>query len=385
MALFVQVCWLSDCGHVYSHTVNARVTGALAIALATAMQLSAAPADAETRGTRGTRALGEAFRAFRAGDYRTTYNLRRRLDRGGLANRDYADYAVGQSALLLGDVAEAQRRFARLASNRRSRFADTARWRLADCDWQAGDLRGARQRYARLLAAAARQRQPAGDLGLARYRVATALAQEGMTERAVAEYRGLWMQLPAHPLADDARAQARRLGGDDAVALSVSDRIARADRLTEQKKWRTAVLELDAVAGPLAPDQQDKKNLQLGRTLFKMRRQYEMAGRLLLDVWPRAGRDSDWALFHGARALSRAHRDREAIGWYQKGGARFPRSEWAGEAQYLAGWLEFNLGNYEAAVPHLRRMLRRYPPICCADSGAACAAGGARRPRSCRG
>src|SRR5690606_34362068 len=56
----------------------------------------------------------------------------------------------------------------------------------------------------------------------------------------------------------------------------------------------------------------------------------------------------------------RADRDREAITWYQRVVAEFPRTPWAAEAQFLSGWLAFNLGDYEAAIPHLEATLDRY-------------------------
>ena len=52
--------------------------------------------------------------------------------------------------------------------------------------------------------------------------------------------------------------------------------------------------------------------------------------------------------------------DKRAITEYQRVVAEYPRSRWAAEAQYLAGWLEFNLGNYRAGIPALERTLNRY-------------------------
>jgi soluble lytic murein transglycosylase len=90
-----------------------------------------------------------------------------------------------------------------------------------------------------------------------------------------------------------------------------------------------------------------------------MRRRYGDAGRLLLSVAPRMG--SAEALFHGARALSRSDQDDEAIRWYREVVAKYPRTDYAAEAQYLTGWLEFNRGRYKEAIGPLEEMLRRYP------------------------
>ena len=72
------------------------------------------------------------------------------------------------------------------------------------------------------------------------------------------------------------------------------------------------------------------------------------------------GGRADEALFHGARALSRADFDSEAIENYQRLVKEYPGSRWAAEAQFLSGWLEFNRGNYRKALPYLRVMPKRY-------------------------
>jgi soluble lytic murein transglycosylase len=66
------------------------------------------------------------------------------------------------------------------------------------------------------------------------------------------------------------------------------------------------------------------------------------------------------ALIHGARALSRADMDRDAIPWYLRVVKDYPRSSFAAEASYLAGWLWFNLGEYERAPPLLRAMRKQF-------------------------
>ena len=67
------------------------------------------------------------------------------------------------------------------------------------------------------------------------------------------------------------------------------------------------------------------------------------------------------ALFHGARALSRSDQDDDAIRWYRVVVAKYPRSDYAAEAQYLTGWLEFNRGRYREAIAPLEETLRRFP------------------------
>jgi soluble lytic murein transglycosylase len=90
-----------------------------------------------------------------------------------------------------------------------------------------------------------------------------------------------------------------------------------------------------------------------------MRRRYGEAGTLLLGVYQQVGGAE--AMFHGARALSRADKDDDAIAWYRKVVATYPKTPQAEEAAFLAGWLEFNRGRYREAVKPLEDSLKRYP------------------------
>ena len=116
-------------------------------------------------------------------------------------------------------------------------------------------------------------------------------AVAGRSDKALGEFRDLWMRHPSHPLAARARQRVIELAGESAAALSAVDRIARADRLTRDKWWREAVLELDQIGDDIPVDVRRKRDFELGRTLFKMRRQYKLAGDLLLSVYRSMGAD----------------------------------------------------------------------------------------------
>jgi soluble lytic murein transglycosylase len=92
-----------------------------------------------------------------------------------------------------------------------------------------------------------------------------------------------------------------------------------------------------------------------------MRHGYDIAAKKLLDVWPRMPGDLKVdALFHGARALSRADLDDQAIVKYREVVAKFPRTKLGAEASFLVGWLDFNRGHYKDALPGLEETLRKY-------------------------
>jgi soluble lytic murein transglycosylase len=130
--------------------------------------------------------------------------------------------------------------------------------------------------------------------------------------------------------------------------------------MTAAKSWWRAVAELRGIPDEAGADTVRRRDYAMAMTFYQMRRRYEDAGRILLGLYEKMGSEADEALFHGARALSRADLDEEAIRWYQKLVARYPRSKWAAEAQFLSGWLKFNLGKYREGIPYLEVVSKRF-------------------------
>jgi soluble lytic murein transglycosylase len=293
--------------------------------------------------------LGEAYRAYDANDLAGAHKLLAKLDDSKLLNADYALWLRGMVALRTGDIATAKTAFGKLGKIAGSHFAPQVPWRLADCAWEQGDKAGAAKQYARLIKAS--DASDVGDVGTAKFRIAEA-------HPTAAAYKQFLLDHPAHPLAARAEKRYGELGGEP---FSPADRIARARKLTAGHDWDEAVAEL-----ALIPDSSDlpaalanQRAYWLGTTLFQMRRRYADAATLLLGVYQKL--DSAEAMFHGARALSRADKDDEAIAWYHKVVATYPRTSWAQEAQFLSGWLEFNRGNYRASIKPLEDTLAKYP------------------------
>jgi soluble lytic murein transglycosylase len=323
----------------------------VAVVLAALLALAATPAEAK----RGAPAeLGAAWTALRDGDYaKAAKQADRALASKTLINRDYALYVAGQAAFALGDYQTALARFTELGKQAGSRFAPLAPWRVADCLWELGQHDKARPAYARLVG------KPGGDDAVARYRIAWAELEAGKKDAGLSDLRELALEDPAHPLADRALDELAAAG---APPLSPKERITRADRLTKMRAWPRALDELAWIPDDVPDDVRNLRDFHLGNTLFKMRRQYARAGLLLLSVYDKIGGAlAPYALFHGARGLSRGDRDDDAIGWYALVVKKYPDSEWAPEAQFLSGWLEYNRGNFKACIPGLEGLLAKYP------------------------
>ena len=301
------------------------------------------------------KALGEAYRAYDAGDLARAQAALDGLDDHKLVGADYALFLRGQVALLRGDGAAARAAFEALAAIKGSRFAGVAPWRVADALWAAGDRKKAAAAYAKLIAGDRAGER--GDVGTARYRIA--ITKSGAAERAALhDFR---VDYPRHPMEPAAETALVALGGEDALALSLDEHIARAQHLTEAHLWDESIAELMLIGDGVPADARLRRDYWLGETLFKMRRRYGDAGEILLRVAPQMGGQAAEAMFHGARALSRADRDDEAITWYRKVVATYPSTPYAQEASYLIGWLEFNRGRYADAVAPLEESLKKYP------------------------
>lgn len=323
------------------------------VAAAALVAALAGSAEARRRTATPAEKLGKAYTAYEAGDLAGAASHLKGVRATTLANPDYLHWLRGQIALLEGRPREAADDFRAVVKHPGTRFAAEAKWRLADCLWDAGDRAAAAKEYRKLAGASGASAH--GDLGVARYRIAIT-ASGGARKAAL---RDFLQDYPAHPLADEVERTLVAEHGAGAAAFDAGERIARAQRLVVAHLWHEAVAELMLVGDDVPEATRTRRDYWLGTTLFKMRRRYADAGALLLAVAPRM--DSAEALFRGARALSRADRDDEAIRWYRQVVAKYPRSDWAAEAQYLSGWLEFNRGRYREAIGPLAETIRRYP------------------------
>jgi soluble lytic murein transglycosylase len=329
-------------------------------------------ATAATPAPRGPVAdLARGFTAFRAGHYhesaRALEGLAKRLPKNG----DYALYLLAESLFYDGAYLKAQAAFSELERQKASRWTGVAAWRVADCQWMQGKKAEAVAAYRKLLPS-----KSAGvDGAVARFRVAELSAQSaGLEARRL--YLQVHLDFPAHPLAAEALARATALGASananaPEAPLSPEERLRRADKLADGREYQAALDELARLPADLPAPLAAERDLALGMTKYKMRRDYAGAAALLQNVSLRfSGEKAAAAAFHGARALSRIDRDDDAIAGYRQVVERYPNSRWAAEAQFRSGWLEINRGHFREALPGLQATLARYPRSAFADDAA---------------
>lgn len=297
--------------------------------------------------------LGAAYRAYDAGDLTAAKAALQRIDDQALGPvLDHVLWLRGMVALRTDDPDAAATAFERLRDVDGSPFAREVPWRLADVAWAKGNREAAARAYGKLVAAEGAG--DVGDVGTAKFRI----AQTRSGAAAITAYRAVVLEHPSHPLAPRALEQLARLG---APALTNADRLERAKNLSNAHLWDEAIAEFSLLPEKLPKELGLQRDYWMATTLFKMRRRYGEAGVKLLAIHDQMGGSAAEAMFHGARALSRADRDDDAIRWYHRVVEKYPSSEYAKEAAYLAGWLELNRGKYREAIAPLEDSLRRYP------------------------
>lgn len=316
--------------------------------------LKAPPSTKPPAPTAAVERLGRGYTLYLDGQYDAAKKELRAIDPKQMQNSDYVLYLLAQSELLTGEPKAAREHFHALTLMP-SRFATVARWRVADCDWDAGDLESARKGYEAALPSANESVEPA----VARFRIAEALAKKGALPAAQQAWRKVYVGEPMHPLADEALA---RLTDSKAPPISAEERVARAKVLTNNRAWSRALDELALVPADAPQPVRDEADYWIGTTKFKMRRDYDVAAQKLSAIWTRLPGDDAKAdaLFHGARAWSRADKDDEAQKGYRDLLQRYPHKKMAPEASFLIGWLDFNRARYKEAIPELEKTLERY-------------------------
>jgi DnaJ-domain-containing protein 1 len=248
--------------------------------------------------------LGQAFTAYDRGDLAAATAALDGLAPEALANPDYLLWLRGQVALADDRPADAARDFAALTAIAGSRFATAAAWRSADAAWAWVSAQRRPRTYAALRARA--DADDHADLGVVAYRVALA-AGERDAAAGQAALREFLREFPAHPLAGEVERALVDAGA--APTLTADERIARAQRLIAGHHWDAAVARAERPRRATAGAAEIRRDYWLGTALFKMRRRYAEAGRLLLGVAGPMG--SAEALFHGrARAVAGRSRRR---------------------------------------------------------------------------
>jgi len=195
------------------------------------------------------------------------------------------------------------------------------------------------------------------DTFAVRLSLAEALHRSGDRAGAATVLRVAQVAHPDHSEIGVVPALLAAVGGE--AGFTAAQRMDRAERLSEVLRHREAVAELTALGRPSAPEELVRWLHLRGMALYRTRHDYAEAAAVLAEA-ARLGGRSTAALedeFHAARALSRADRDNEAIRAYRRFARAHARHRRAGQAEYLAAWLELRHGR-AAGEGRMERFLR---------------------------
>jgi len=273
------------------------------------------------------------------------------LPPGSLPERVHEDARYRRAVLsaLVGDCGSALPALLRFGQGGDRRAAQ-ARAQRAVCMRASGQVREALP----ILRAVAREDARGVDTFAVRLETAQALLELGQRDAAIAELRELLVQRPEHPDIAMVELGLRELGTSS--ELSVSARLDRAERFTDKALPNRALDELDLLSLTRASEHWGRYLHLRGMALYRTRRRYAEAARVLRHAARVGGATAMEDEFHAARALSRAHRNAPAVAAYRRFVRRHGGHALAPQAEYLAGWLELRMGR-RVGERHLERFL----------------------------
>lgn len=210
-----------------------------------------------------------------------------------------------------------------------------AQARAAECALATGELEVA----VRELREVVRRSHRDVDLFAARLELAEALERSGERAEALDVLTELVIERPEHPEAALAMQALEALRGGPAE-LTHEQRVRRAERFHDERRYREALAELDRAGRPTERAALRRWIHLRGMSLFDERHSYAEAAVVLAESARLGGAHAQEDEFHAARALSRADRDREAVVAYRRFARSHPSHARAAEAVYLAAWLE---------------------------------------------
>ena len=181
----------------------------------------------------------------------------------------------------------------------------------------------------------------------------------GQHQRALEEYTWIALEAPTSEYARDALLKLET--GTPKRILTKSERFRRMGVLAQAGELEAVLEEERALAtapGPIPSVVGVKRHLAWA--YYQSRRDYSKAAKLFEEC---ARNDSSQVaadLFYSARALSRAHRDKEAIARYEALSKKQPNSKYAVTAKQLIGRLWFAQGEWKSAVAAYDSYLAKY-------------------------
>lgn len=230
--------------------------------------------------------------------------------------------------------------------------------------WErAGKLDEARRAADRAVGLAAangkrKKNGPSADEIAARHARATIAEKQGATEVAVTELRWLATFAPAAEFASDVDARLEKLA--PTRALSKRERYERAMAMARAGKVELVEREIAAIDKAAGPGVSRAETLHARGWALYQARDFLRASEVLTEASRLGGEHAAHDLFHAARALSRAHKDDQAIAVYGDVARRFKSSAYAEQSRFLAARLLYVSGRWKEAATAYAAYTKRH-------------------------
>ena len=300
----------------------------------------------------GKKTLKGAVEDFRAGRFAAAAEVLSAPGAEGGILEDYRLYYLAESLFLDGRPAEAAPVFQKLANMKGSRFARLAPFRAADSMLESGDPGAAAEEYASL---AARGIPATVDSASVHYMWARALEQGGRSRAAIERYEHVAMQFPSRPQADLALEAIARLS--PGWKLGSSQRVDRARRLIDEKRWAEAAVELEGIGEDLPPARAREAALMRASAVYQKRNAWAEAQALFEPLAKGKDAVAAEAGYMAIRCMQRRGLTVKAASAFKSYLARFESSPFRDDALMQLLVMDYEAGRWKAVrTRHLKHL-----------------------------
>lgn len=294
-----------------------------------------------------------AVQDFEQGRFEEAAQRLRKLEGKADPIEDYRLYYLAESLFLAGRYPEALEALDDLSTHRSSRFAVLVAWRRADVLLASGDASGAARAY---LSASKGGIPDEVDSASVHLNWARALHQAGRTEAARSRYRIAMLSFPHRPQADQAMEALAEL--EPGWTPSFEDRIQRADRLMDLKRYEAAEKELSLIDGKLPAATAREVAYKKAKCVYLKRRHWHEAQKLFEPL----GRGKDdiaaQSAYMVARCLHKRGLSSKAVAAYRKFLDRFKHSSLRDNALMHLMVIDYEAGHFDRVHEHYLPLLR---------------------------
>ncbi len=286
--------------------------------------------------------MSAALQAFRQGDFAHAAVLLASLEGDVPVIEDYRLYYLAESLFLSGKHAESTQVYEKLEAMKGSRFAPLAPFRRADALLATESWAEAAKAYASLSSKGIPDTVDSASVHL---HWAEALEMSGRGEAALKRYELVMRTFPHRPQAGQALEALERL--EPGYAISTEDRIGRAERLMDLKRFALAEKELEGLGPGLGKKRAREVALMHAGCVYRKRQAWAEAQALYEKLAKGKDDVAAEAAYMVGRCLDKRGQSQKAVAAYRKFLTRFKGSSLRDDALMNVLVLDYEAGRWK--------------------------------------